>query len=124
MRAKKSLGQNFLMHQATAERIADAAGLTKKSVVLEIGPGTGMLTRALLARAARVIAVEADGELFSTLQKDFAPKIAAGTLELHHADIRTLDPTTSPAISSAPSSPAPTSRALSRSWCKRRLPSA
>lgn len=91
MRAKKSLGQNFLMHQATAERIADAARLTEGDTVLEVGPGTGMLTRALLARAGKVVAVEADRELCERLAEAFAAEIAAGTLELVHGDIRDFD---------------------------------
>lgn len=92
MRAKKSLGQNFLMHQATADRIADVAEITPDSIVLEIGPGTGKLTRALLLRAKRVIAVEADAELIPILKETFAADIATGKLELVHADIRTFDP--------------------------------
>jgi 16S rRNA (adenine1518-N6/adenine1519-N6)-dimethyltransferase len=91
MRAKQSLGQNFLMHQATADRIADAAGLTKDSVVLEIGPGTGMLTRSLLERAGHVIAVEADRELVPELEDSFAEPIKAGQLQLPLGDIRTFD---------------------------------
>jgi len=89
--AKKSLGQNFLMHARIAERIADSACLAPDAVVLEIGPGTGMLTRALLQRAAKVIAVEADYELFERLQSDFAREIAEGRLELVHSDIRVFD---------------------------------
>jgi len=87
-KARKSLGQNFLMHARIVERIADVAELTPKTVVLEIGPGTGMLTRALLQRAGKVIAVEADKELFEKLQIDFANEIASGKLELIHGDIR------------------------------------
>jgi 16S rRNA (adenine1518-N6/adenine1519-N6)-dimethyltransferase len=94
MRAKKSLGQNFLMHQAIAERIADAARLPEGAVVLEIGPGTGMLTRALVARAKKVIAVEADAELITLLEEKFRDDIASGKLSLVHADIRTFDPAT------------------------------
>lgn len=92
-RAKKSLGQNFLMHQQTADRIADAAGVAGKTV-LEIGPGTGMLTRSLLARAARVIAVEADDELIPRLTEEFADAIREGKLSVIHADIREFDPGT------------------------------
>lgn len=88
MRAKKSLGQHFLMHARIAERIALVAGLRPDSVVLEIGPGTGMLTRELLKRAGKVIAIEADHELFEKLQLDFANEIAEGRLELVHRDIR------------------------------------
>lgn len=89
--AKKSLGQNFLMHARIAERIALTAGLTKDAVVFEIGPGTGMLTRELLKLAKRVVALEADVELFEELQSDFAREIEDGRLELLHGDIRTFD---------------------------------
>jgi len=88
MRAKKSLGQNFLMHTRIAERIALVAKLTSDDTVLEIGPGTGMLTRELLKRARKVIAVEADKELFRKLQTNFANEITSGRLELIHCDIR------------------------------------
>lgn len=86
--AKKSLGQNFLMHQATAVRIAEAAHILEGETVLEIGPGTGMLTRALLAQAEVVIAVEADRELIPTLEQTFKHEIHAGKLRLVEADIR------------------------------------
>lgn len=85
------LGQNFLMHPRIAERIADVAGLSPDATVLEIGPGKGILTRALLARAKRVIAVEADAELVSQLHSTFQKEIADGRLELVHADIRKFD---------------------------------
>ncbi len=94
--AKKSLGQHFLLHQRTADRIADAAKLGTNDTVLEIGPGTGMLTRSLLARAGKVVAVEADRELFVRLQATFAEEIAAGQLELVSSDIRTFDLTLLP----------------------------
>ena len=59
--ARKSLGQNFLLDLNLTGRIARAAGPLKDVTVLEIGPGPGGLTRALLAEgAARVIAVERD----------------------------------------------------------------
>jgi 16S rRNA (adenine1518-N6/adenine1519-N6)-dimethyltransferase len=96
MRAKKSLGQNFLMHPRTAGRIADAAGLARDDVVFEIGPGTGMLTRALLARAGKVIALEADATLEAKLRGTFAAEIAAGKLELMHGDVRAFDACTLP----------------------------
>ncbi len=88
MRAKKSLGQNFLMHARIAERIALAAKLAPSDVVLEIGPGTGMLTKELLKLCRKVIAVEADGGLFEKLQNDFADEIRDGKLEIIHDDIR------------------------------------
>lgn len=91
MRAKKSLGQHFLMHARIAERIARAAHLAPDSVVLEIGPGTGMLTRELLKLAKKVIAIEADKELFEKLNVEFAEEIAEGRLELVRGDIRAFD---------------------------------
>ncbi len=90
-KAKKSLGQNFLMHARIAERIAMIADLTGDSVVFEIGPGTGMLTRELLKLAGKLIALEADYELFVKLQSDFASEIAAGRLTILSGDIRTFD---------------------------------
>lgn len=96
MKPKKSLGQNFLMHARIAERIADAAGVGKEDTVLEIGPGTGMLTRPLLLRAERVVAVEADAELLPGLTESFRDEIASGRLSLIHADIRKFDAETLP----------------------------
>jgi 16S rRNA (adenine1518-N6/adenine1519-N6)-dimethyltransferase len=89
--AKKSLGQNFLMHARIAERIALSAKLPADAVVFEIGPGTGMLTRELLKLSGKVIALEADHGLFEKLQSDFASEIASGRLELISGDIRTFD---------------------------------
>ncbi|MDB4991934.1 MAG: Ribosomal small subunit methyltransferase [Parcubacteria group bacterium] len=94
--AKKSLGQNFLMHPQTGERIVTAAQLPENATVLEIGPGTGMLTRALLARAGKVIAVEADDELAPELTEVFASEIAEGKLEVIHQDIREFNAETLP----------------------------
>jgi 16S rRNA (adenine1518-N6/adenine1519-N6)-dimethyltransferase len=94
--AKKSLGQNFLMHARIAERIALSADLPKGATVFEIGPGTGMLTRELLKLAKKVIALEADQELFEKLQEEFREEIRAGRLELLSGDIRTFDVDTLP----------------------------
>ena len=91
-RAKKSLGQNFLMHARIADRIAQTANLNSDSVVFEIGPGTGMLTRALLKYAGRVIALEADPALTSELRQTFGEEIADGRLTLLEGDVRNFDP--------------------------------
>lgn len=68
-RFTKSLGQNFLISPETVARIADAAGVDRETSVLEIGPGFGVLTGALAARAGRVVALELDGALFPVLEK-------------------------------------------------------
>ncbi len=91
IRAKKSLGQNFLMHAQTAERIVRAAGVGKTDTVLEIGPGTGMLTRVLLAGAGRVIAIEKDDELVPVLSDTFSAALASGQLTLIHGDALSFD---------------------------------
>lgn len=91
MRAKKSLGQNFLMHARIAERIARSAKLTPESVVFEIGPGTGMLTRELVRFAKKVIALEADIHLFEKLEESCKEDIASGKLELIYGDIRVFN---------------------------------
>src|SRR3989344_1249584 len=82
------LGQHFLMHPQIAERIVAAAKLPRGARVLEVGPGRGILTRALLKEGARVIAVETDRLLFEKLTVDFAEEVMQGKLKLLHADIR------------------------------------
>ena len=60
---KHSLGQNFLVNDHVIEKIMDLAELGEKDRVLEVGPGIGTLTLALLAEAGRVVSVEMDREL-------------------------------------------------------------
>lgn len=84
---KKSLGQHFLIAPHTIEKTVEAAHITKEDVVLEIGPGDGALTKELLLRAKKVIAVEKDGELVERLTQTFKKEIEAGTLKLIHDDI-------------------------------------
>ena len=84
-------GQNFLMHARIAERIVLAANVGPNDTVLEIGPGTGMLTKPLLAAAGKVVAVEADGALLEGLKNSFSAQITGGKLQLAHADIREFD---------------------------------
>ncbi len=64
--------------------------------MLEIGPGTGMLTHELLAREQVVYAVEADGELIPGLEERFSKEIEEGRLILLHEDIRNFNPDTIP----------------------------
>ena len=67
IRARKSLGQHFLSDSRTAGRILDAADLSTNDLVVEIGPGRGILTRRLVDRVKRVVAIELDGELAAAL---------------------------------------------------------
>src|SRR5215813_11372834 len=69
LRAKKSLGQNFLLDLNLTGRIARAAGPFAGVTVLEVGPGPGGLTRALLAQGARVVAVERDERAIAALME-------------------------------------------------------
>jgi 16S rRNA (adenine1518-N6/adenine1519-N6)-dimethyltransferase len=65
--ARKSLGQNFLLDLNLTGRIARAAGPLAGATVLEVGPGPGGLTRALLAEGANVIAIERDERAIAAL---------------------------------------------------------
>ncbi|UGV26387.1 16S rRNA (adenine(1518)-N(6)/adenine(1519)-N(6))-dimethyltransferase RsmA [Rhodopseudomonas boonkerdii] len=89
--ARKSLGQNFLLDLNLTARIARAAGPLEGVTVVEVGPGPGGLTRALLATgASRVIAVERDERAIGALEE-----IAAhypGRLEIVLGDAQTFDP--------------------------------
>ena len=67
MSAKKKFGQNFLIDEGVLEGIVEAAGVTDKDCVLEIGPGIGTLTQYLAEAAGRVVAVEIDKALLPVL---------------------------------------------------------
>lgn len=71
-RAKKSLGQNFLIDPNAQRRIVDALDPTLGDEVMEIGPGQGALTRHLAERAGRLVLVELDDELARRLEAEFA----------------------------------------------------
>lgn len=71
-RAKKSLGQNFLIDANIQRKIVDALDPGPDDEVMEIGPGQGALTRHLAARAGRLVLVELDDTLAARLQAEFA----------------------------------------------------
>ncbi|MBL7045309.1 MAG: ribosomal RNA small subunit methyltransferase A [Parcubacteria group bacterium] len=91
MKAKKSLGQNFLTAQSVVDKIVETANLNKEDIVLEVGPGKGVLTKALLEKAGKVIAVEKDDELITYLKEEFKDEIKDEKLILVHGDILTFD---------------------------------
>lgn len=96
--AKKSLGQHFLTSPVVPGWMCDAAALQAGEKVLEIGPGTGVLTREILARGADVIALEADLRAIVALKETFREEIAEKRLFLIHTDVRTLDLAAIPGI--------------------------
>ena len=72
MRAKKSLGQNFLQDETVIKRIIDALDVRPDETVVEIGPGHGELTAQLIEKAAAVIAIEFDRDLIASLKNRFS----------------------------------------------------
>ena len=82
MEAKKSLGQNFLRDPKILKKIVDFAKIEKEDTVLEVGPGEGALTKFLLERAARVVAIEKDGLLAEKLKEKFESEIKSGKLDM------------------------------------------
>ncbi len=73
LRAKKSLGQHFLVDSAVLNTIIEAAELSPDDTVIEVGPGLGILTAELARRAGKVVAVELDEKLASLLNRKLGP---------------------------------------------------
>ena len=90
-RPTKSLGQHFLIHQATAGKIAAAIHPEPGDVVVEIGAGLGALTLPLSKSGARVIAVEIDSELAAFLHRQFRAKTGEEAVGVECMDILKLD---------------------------------
>ena len=78
------LGQNFLKNKKIAEKIVEAAKVDKNDVVLEVGPGKGILTKILLQKAKKVVAVEKDEKLVRYLKDKF---VHYKNLSVIHSDI-------------------------------------
>ncbi|MBS1985574.1 MAG: ribosomal RNA small subunit methyltransferase A [Bdellovibrionales bacterium] len=94
--ADKRFGQHYLVNQGVIDRIADTIASQSKSgggqrAVLELGPGPGALTRALLARGLRVVAVELDPRMEPVLRETFAAEVAAQRFEVLRTDAMTVD---------------------------------
>ncbi len=88
-RAKKGLGQHFLIDRGVLEKIISAAELAPSDTVIEVGPGLGILTGELVKRAGKVIAIEVDPKLASALLKRLS-KFAS--LTVINNDVLQVDP--------------------------------
>lgn len=88
MRRTPKLGQHLLTNPHVSARVADAAGVKKGTVVLEVGPGKGALTEELVRRGAHVIAIEKDPALAAVIREKFP------TVDLRVGDARDFLQTT------------------------------
>ena len=94
IQANKSLGQNFLIDDNIVEKIICSANISKDDLIIEIGPGLGVLTNRLLKEANNVIAVELDKRMISILQDRFYNNInnkAVNKLDIINDDILKID---------------------------------
>jgi 16S rRNA (adenine1518-N6/adenine1519-N6)-dimethyltransferase len=93
--AKKSLGQHFLVNVGVVNKIVESVERLCRDAhtdhVLEVGPGPGALTGALLEKGLTVIAVELDSRMIGELKEKFAREIKERRLTLIHADATTFD---------------------------------
>lgn len=89
LQARKSRGQHFLIDEEVLKVITSAAELTPSDVIVEIGPGLGVLTRELARQAGRVVAVELDSRLVAILQQTLA---SASNVTIVNRDILKVAP--------------------------------
>lgn len=101
---RKQFGQHWLKSDKALAKILQAAQLQPSDRLLEIGPGTGILTSQLLPQVKTVTAIEIDRDLCSRLRQKFAQPIANGQLELLEGDILTvpLPPTCHKVVANIP----------------------
>lgn len=88
---KKSLGQHFLNSEVVPRWLSDAGEVGENDIVVEVGPGTGALTVELLARGAKVVALEADLRAVEVLKERFEKEVMSGQLQIWHTDVRRFD---------------------------------
>jgi len=91
LQARKGLGQHFLVDEQVLGLILETAELARSDLVVEIGPGLGVLTRELAARAGQVIAVELDDRLAAALRQALE---SLHNVAIVNEDILKLDPAT------------------------------
>ena len=90
-RPKKRFGQNFLHDRGTAVKIVDAAHVASGELVVELGPGHGVLTRHLAERGARLVALELDRVLVAELEAEFDLKLGTGSEARSRVEILSVD---------------------------------
>jgi 16S rRNA (adenine1518-N6/adenine1519-N6)-dimethyltransferase len=96
-RARRSLGQNFLVDPNLRRRIVEEVGATGEDTVLEIGPGQGALTEGLARRAGRLILVELDRELARRLEERYREEPSVSVLQADILEVRLADLVPKPA---------------------------
>jgi 16S rRNA (adenine1518-N6/adenine1519-N6)-dimethyltransferase len=89
LRPKKSLGQHFLIDPEVRHRILESAGLSAGDIVVEVGPGLGVLTKEMARLGCAVVAVEADSRLLPPLRQSLEPYPLCSVV---HADILQTPP--------------------------------
>jgi 16S rRNA (adenine1518-N6/adenine1519-N6)-dimethyltransferase len=89
LRARKGLGQHFLVNSGVLKNITQAADLSAGDIVLEVGPGLGVLTRELVGQAGYVIAVELDARMVELLGQAMA---GSHNYSLISGDILEMEP--------------------------------
>lgn len=72
IKAKKSLGQNFLINAGVLDKIIETAEIGPQDIIVEVGPGTGNLTKRLLGKTKKIVAIEKDSRLINSLRTEFA----------------------------------------------------
>lgn len=87
IRARKGLGQHFLIDERVLDDILVAADLTPNDIVIEVGPGLGILTAELVKQAGQVIAIELDDTLAEILKQE----LLSDNVEIVHGDILEID---------------------------------
>lgn len=88
IQAKKTLGQHFLRSDKAVREIVEAGHIETSDIILEIGPGEGVLTEALIKTGATVIVVEMDERCIPILHAKFEKEEAVGKFKLIEGDIR------------------------------------
>jgi 16S rRNA (adenine1518-N6/adenine1519-N6)-dimethyltransferase len=93
MKAKKSLGQNFLINKGTLNKIINAANIEPNDHVIEIGPGHGVLTKELVKQAKNVTTIELDDRLIPELEETFKD---TSNIKICHQDALDFTPPKTP----------------------------